>query len=194
MMGSAGMRFGASDIEQIVDEGVYAVDDDQQNDRRDDRARGGNADGAGAGLRLEAAPDRPASRIAVISGPSSRSIESPTRSATKISAPNCFIGTADWNARMMPSRKEISATIGSALTPTCSQVYQTSFQRMRCGCVIANHNAELVSPMKATCTRMSRPTISAARPISATVCSRSSCSLGGARIATGSNWSSRVLN
>src|SRR6202163_2034769 len=55
MIGSAGMGFGASDIEQIVDERVYAVDDDQQNDRRDDRARCGNADGAGAGLRLQAA-------------------------------------------------------------------------------------------------------------------------------------------
>ena len=44
---------------------------------------------------------------------------------------------------MMPSKKEISATIGSALTPTCSQVYQTSFQRTRCGCVIANHSAAL---------------------------------------------------
>src|SRR5450755_3932365 len=44
-----------SDVEQIVDERVNAVDDDQQNDPRDDRARCGNADGAGAGLRLQAA-------------------------------------------------------------------------------------------------------------------------------------------
>ncbi len=42
-----------------------------------------------------AAPERPASRMAVISGPSSRSIDNPIRSATKISAPKRFIGTAD---------------------------------------------------------------------------------------------------
>ena len=76
-----------------------------------------------------AAPERPASRIAVISGPSSRRIDKPTRSATNSSAPNWRIGTADWNARMMPSRNEMSATIGNAFTPTCSQVYQTSFHR-----------------------------------------------------------------
>ena len=50
----------------------------------------------------------------------------PIRSATKISAPKRFIGTADWNARIMPSRNEISATIGSASAPTRSQMRQTS--------------------------------------------------------------------
>ena len=64
-----------------------------------------------------AAPERPASRIAVISAPSSRSIDRPIRSATKISAPNFFIGTADWNARITPIRNEISATIGNASAP-----------------------------------------------------------------------------
>ena len=87
----------------------------------------------------KAAPERPASRIAVISGPSSRSIDRPIRSATKISAPKRFIGTADWNARIMPSRNEISATIGSASTPTCSQMRQTSFQRTLRGWRAAIH-------------------------------------------------------
>ena len=76
-----------------------------------------------------AAPERPASRIAVISGPSSRSIASPIRSATKISAPNFFIGIADWNARITPSKNEISATIGNASAPTFSQISHTSRQR-----------------------------------------------------------------
>ncbi len=58
------------------------------------------------------------------------------------------MGTADWNARMMPSKKEISATIGSALTPTCSQVYQTSFQRTLCGYLVAFQSAAAVSPTK----------------------------------------------
>src|SRR5258707_1035672 len=49
-----------------------------------------------------------------MSGPSSRTIEMPIRSATKISAPKRRIGTADWNARISPSRNEISATIGGA--------------------------------------------------------------------------------
>ena len=73
-----------------------------------------------------AAPERPASRIAVISGPSSRNIERPSRSATKISAPKRFIGTADWKARISPSRNEISATIGSASAPVRSQMRSTS--------------------------------------------------------------------
>ena len=81
-----------------------------------------------------AAPERPASRIAVISGPSSRSIARPIRSATKISAPNLRIGIADWNARITPSRNEISATIGSASAPTRSQIRHTSFQRIVDGC------------------------------------------------------------
>ena len=84
-----------------------------------------------------AAPERPASRMAVISGPSSRSIARPIRSATKISAPNFFIGIADWKARITPSRNEISATIGSASAPTCSQISHTSFQRTLPGCRMA---------------------------------------------------------
>ena len=55
-------------------------------------------------------------------GPSSRSIDRPIRSATKISAPKRLIGIADWNARITPSRNEISATIGSASAPTRSQI------------------------------------------------------------------------
>ena len=80
-----------------------------------------------------AAPVRPASRIAVISGPSSRTIAMPTRSATKISAPKRRIGTADWNARIRPIRNEISATIGRPSAPTRSLMRQTSLQRTTVG-------------------------------------------------------------
>ena len=114
----------------------------------------------------KAAPERPASRMAVISGPSSRSIDNPMRSATKISAPKRFIGTADWNARIIPSRTEISATIGSASAPTCSQMRKTSFQRTLRGLRAANASAANVSPMNSTCVRMSRQTPYAATPIS----------------------------
>ena len=113
-----------------------------------------------------AAPERPASRIAVISGPSSRSIDRPIRSATKISAPKRFIGTADWNARIMPSRNEISATIGSASAPTCSQIRQTSLQRTLRGWRAAKASAATVSPMNSSCVRMSRQTPYAAKPTS----------------------------
>ena len=103
-----------------------------------------------------AAPERPARRIDVISGPSSRSIDNPIRSATKISAPKRFIGTADWNARIIPSRNEISATIGNASAPTCSQMRQTSRQRTLRGWRAANASAAVVSPMNSSCERMSR--------------------------------------
>src|SRR6266567_7419205 len=53
MMGSVGIR--NSNVEQIVDEGVNPIDDYEQNDARDYFARRGNADGAGAGFRLQAA-------------------------------------------------------------------------------------------------------------------------------------------
>jgi hypothetical protein len=43
----------------------------------------------------KAEPDRPAKIMAVIKGPISRSIETPMRFATKISAPNRRIGIAD---------------------------------------------------------------------------------------------------
>ena len=68
----------------------------------------------------------------------------------------------------MPSRNEISATIGSALAPTCSQVYHTSFQRiaMRMGERVTRARP-LVSPMKAIwCAR--RADDQCVRPISAT--------------------------
>src|SRR6476469_3884542 len=55
MIGSAGMRGSRSNVEQIVDERVAAVDDNQQDDAGDHGSRCGYADGAGAGLRLQAA-------------------------------------------------------------------------------------------------------------------------------------------
>src|SRR5437773_608230 len=135
MMGSAGElngRLRRLDIQEEIDDREDAVNDNEQDDARNDRPRCRIDDSRSAGRRLQAAkaaPDRPARRIAVIKGPSSRSIASPIRSATKISAPNFFIGIADWKARMTPSRNEISATIGSASAPTFSQISHTSFQR-----------------------------------------------------------------
>ncbi len=131
-----------------------------------------------------AAPERPASRIAVMSGPSSRSMDSPIRSATKISAPKRFIGTADWNARIMPSRNEISATIGSASAPTRSQIRQTSRQRTLRGWRAAKESASNVSPMNSTWLRMSVHTPYAANPISSTA---------GRRGSSGSRSCSRTL-
>jgi len=78
------------------------------------------------------------------------------RSATKISAPNFFIGTADWNARITPIRNEISATIGSASAPTFSQISQTSRQRIDDGCRMAYASAATASPTNVSCSRMSR--------------------------------------
>ena len=85
-----------------------------------------------------------------MSGPSSRIIAIPTRSATKISAPNRRIGTADWNARMSPSRNEMSATMGRPSAPTRSLIRQTSRQRTTEGFITAAPRAATVSPMKMT--------------------------------------------
>ena len=80
----------------------------------------------------------------------------PIRSATKISAPKRRIGTADWNARISPSRNEISATIGNPSAPTRSQMRQTSRQRTLAGFTMALASAATISPMKLTWSRMSR--------------------------------------
>ena len=76
-----------------------------------------------------AEPERAVSRIAAISGPSSRSIEIPSRSATKISAPKRCIGIAPWKARIRPSRKPTSATIGTAPIPARSATVTASRKR-----------------------------------------------------------------
>ncbi len=47
-------------------------------------------------VAANAAPVRPASTIAVINGPISRTIAMPTMSATKMSAPNCRSCAAAW--------------------------------------------------------------------------------------------------
>ena len=65
-----------------------------------------------------AEPDRPETMIAVMSGPISRVIEMPTRLATKICAPNCRSCCAPFNAKTMPSRIDMNATIGTASLPT----------------------------------------------------------------------------
>ena len=136
----------------------------------------------------KAAPERPASRMAVISGPSSRSIDKPIKSATKISAPKRFIGTADWNARIMPSRNEMRATIGSASAPTCSQIRNTSFQRTLFGWRAAKTIAANVSPMNSTWVLMSRQMPYAARPTSSIAGRRGSSGSRSRASTTGSNW------
>ena len=52
----------------------------------------------------KAEPVRPARITEASNGPSSRSRLIATRLATKMSAPNRRIGTADWNARISPIR------------------------------------------------------------------------------------------
>ena len=131
-----------------------------------------------------AAPERPASRIAVISAPSSRSIDRPIRSATKISAPNCFIGIADWNARIRPEQerdqRDDRQRVGAR---RARRRRQTSRQRIvRRMPDRAEASAAVASPMNSTCTRMSRSMPAVARPIS---------SIAGRRGARGSrSWSS----
>ena len=84
------------------------------------RAGGWLGDGpmtAVAEPRRWAEPDLPAMMMAVIKGENSRSIEKPTRSTTKISAPNLRSCCAPMYARITAIRKAISATIGIAVMP-----------------------------------------------------------------------------
>ena len=74
----------------------------------------------------KAAPVRPANTMAVISGPSSRSMAMPTPLTTKITAPNFCATSAVWNAMITPIRKPISRTIGTALAPASVATATTS--------------------------------------------------------------------
>jgi len=76
----------------------------------------------------KAAPERPQTMMAVISGPSSRVIERPTRSATKMLAPNCLSWTADWKPITKPIRKLMSTTMGTASEPVRFMMCATSRQ------------------------------------------------------------------
>ena len=75
-----------------------------------------------------AAPERPQTTIAVIKGPSSRQMEMPIRSATRMLAPNCLSCAAVWNAMARPTRKLIRMTIGTASAPERSIVAGNSRQ------------------------------------------------------------------
>ncbi len=57
-------------------------------------------------------------RIAVISGPSSRETEIATALATNCNAPNLRNSYAACRARMVPIKKEIKERIGNAPIPT----------------------------------------------------------------------------
>ena len=72
-----------------------------------------------AAVKAEAV--RPATMIAVSRMPSSRRIDTAIRSTTKTSAPNCRNCEAPWKASTIPMRKAISATMGTAFSPTSSQ-------------------------------------------------------------------------
>jgi hypothetical protein len=63
-------------------------------------------------------PLRPMTRIAVISGPSSRETEIATASATNCIAPNFLSSYADCRARIVPIKKVISERIGKDPIPT----------------------------------------------------------------------------
>ncbi len=94
----------------------------------------------------------------------------------------------------MPSSTEISATIGSASAPTCSQMRQTSFQRTLPGCRAAYTRAANVSPMNSTCTRMSRQMPYAAKPISSTAGRRGGSGSRSCASTAGSNCFSSAAN
>gem|GEM_PF-2602234 len=116
----------------------------------------------------KAAPERPASKMAVTRGPSSRSMEMPSMSGMKMSAPKRLSGMADWKAMIRPMRKPIRPMMGMALTPAVSQVDQTSFQRTRPGLAMARPRATLDSPRKPTRSLTSRHMRTPKRP----TCSR----------------------
>ena len=95
-----------------------------------------------------ALPDRPATMIAVISTPSSRSVIRPTRFTVSVSAPNCESCTAPCCAMTMPMRKLISPMIGSAATPT-SSIWRTSASPRSRKRKIAVPSAITVAPREA---------------------------------------------
>ncbi len=94
----------------------------------------------------KAAPVRPLMMMAVIITPISRTMAIPTRSATYRLAPKLSSCTFPTNARIIPTRKLISATIGSALIPHCCTVAQKSSERKRALPVTKRTVAWTVSP------------------------------------------------
>ena len=96
----------------------------------------------------KAEPERPATMIAVIRMPNSRSVSRPMRLMVNISAPNCRSWTAPCCAITIPIRKLIRPTMPSARTPTMSKCCTTACQRKRPGFIIKMKNAFTTCPTK----------------------------------------------
>ena len=116
----------------------------------------------------KAEPERPASMIAAITGPSSRDITRPNKLATNTCAPSWAKGCADSKAITMPTRNVINDTMGSALTPATSKTRKISFQRRRRGRTRPFITPSVTSPMNSTCWRKSRSHEPVAAPTSST--------------------------
>ena len=101
----------------------------------------------------KAEPERPATMIAVISVPSSRTVIRPIRLMVYISAPNCSSWTAPCWAMTMPIRKLISPMMPSARTPTTSKRWTTALKRKRLG-----WRMRLAKPIRVAPKKPSRPT------------------------------------
>ena len=75
------------------------------------------------------APVRPAMMMAVMIAPICRAMPTPTRFATKMVAPNMRSCWAPTKARISPTSRLISVTMGSALAPQSCTTSQKSLRR-----------------------------------------------------------------
>ena len=112
-----------------------------------------------------AADERPASKMAVIKGPISRTMPSAASGPTKDSAPNCFIPMAAWNDKITPIKKETKPTIGKALIPASTAALTKSPQRT-CLILRMDHTKSAVKwPVKVMRPRASSIRFCAAMPV-----------------------------
>src|SRR5581483_11670644 len=111
-----------------------------------------------------AAPVRPAMMTPVMIAPISRAMPICTRFATYSVAPNCWSWTAPTNARMRPTRKLISVTIGSASAPVCWTKSQRSASGTRARSRSTLKTATVTSPTNARNSPAPRATSTAASP------------------------------
>ncbi len=86
--------------------------------------------------------------MAVIRGANSRSIDKPTKSATKMLAPYWRNWSAPWYATTMPSRNDKVPTMGSASKPPLRRLNMIGRQRIRNGWASQPASATALSPMK----------------------------------------------
>ena len=111
-----------------------------------------------------AAPARPAMMMPVMRAPISTAIPMPTRFATKIWAPKAESWMAPTKARIIPVRKLMSETIGSARCPQSASAVIRSAQRKRACPTNRRANASVTSPTNVAASRIPADTDRALRP------------------------------